>query len=104
MSLAKVQGISEEGRRKISEVNKRRMISEETKKRMSESRKGNKNRLGTNHSEETKKRMSEAKTGKTLTEETRRKLSEAQKVQRIKVLKGYGVSITLKDNQILLKD
>ncbi len=104
MSLAKVQGISEEGRRKISEVNKRRMISEETKKRMSESRKGNKNRLGTNHSEETKKRMSEAKTGKTLTEETRRKLSEAQKVQRIKVLKGYGVSITLKDNQVLLKD
>ena len=42
--------------------------------------------------------------GRTASEETRRKLSEAQKVQRIKVLKGYGVSITLKDNQILLKD
>ena len=42
--------------------------------------------------------------GRIVSEETRRKLSEAQKVQRIKVLKGYGVSISLKDNQILLKD
>ena len=42
--------------------------------------------------------------GRKHSEETRRKLSEALKVQRIKVLKGYGVSITLKDNQILLKD
>ena len=42
--------------------------------------------------------------GRIASEETRRKLSEAQKVQNVKVLKGYGVSITLKDNQILLKD
>ena len=42
--------------------------------------------------------------GRIVSEETRRKMSEAQKVQRIKVLKGYGVSITLNDNHILLKD
>ena len=38
------------------------------------------------------------------TEETKRKIGEAHKTQYIKILKGYGVSMTLKDNQILLKD
>ena len=42
--------------------------------------------------------------GRKHSEETRRKLSEAHKTQHIKILKGYGVSISLKDNQILLKD
>ena len=42
--------------------------------------------------------------GRIASEETRRKISEALKIQNVKVLKGYGVSITLKDNQILLKD
>ena len=42
--------------------------------------------------------------GRKLSDETRRKTSEAHKTQNVKVLKGYGVSITLKDNQILLKD
>ena len=32
------------------------------------------------------------------------KRSDAHKIQNVKVLKGYGVSMTLKDNQILLKD
>ena len=37
-------------------------------------------------------------------EEWKRKIGEAHKTQYIKILKGYGVSMTLKDNQILLKD
>ena len=41
---------------------------------------------------------------RTFSEERRRKLSDAHKIQNVKVLKGYGVSMTLKDNQILLKD
>ncbi len=66
---------------------------------------------GSKLSEEHKRRMSEVKKsekhpmyGKTHTEETKRKMSELRKIQRIKVLQGYGVSITLKDNQVLLKD
>ena len=66
---------------------------------------------GSKLSEEHKRRMSEVKKsekhpmyGKTHTEETKRKMSELRKIQRIKVLKGYGVSITLEDNQVLLKD
>jgi len=42
--------------------------------------------------------------GRKLSDETRRKTSEAHKTQNVKVLKGYGVRITLKDNQILLND
>ena len=42
--------------------------------------------------------------GRKLSDETRRKTSEAHKTQNVKVLKGYGVSITLKDNQVILKD
>ena len=39
---------------------------------------------------------------RTFSEERRRKLSEAHKIQNVKVLNDYSVSITLKDNQILL--
>jgi len=39
---------------------------------------------------------------RTFSEERRRKLSDAHKIQNVKVLNDYSVSITLKDNQILL--
>ena len=79
---------TEESKRKMSEAAKGRKLSEEHRRRISESKRGEKNpRYGKYHSEV-----------------TRRKISEAHKTQRIKVLKGYGVSITLKDNQVLLKD
>ena len=78
--------------------NKGRIASEETRRKLSEAQKGKK------HSEKTRRKLSEAKKGKTFSEEHRNKLSELHKIQRIKVLKGYGVSITLKDSQVLLKD
>ena len=75
--------MSEETKRKQSEVHKGKTMSEESRKRMSESRKGRK-RLP--HSEETKRKISEAhkgqkawNKGKPHSEETRRRISEANK-------------------------
>jgi group I intron endonuclease len=46
---------------------------------MIEAKKGNKNRLGKNHSEEAKANMSKAHVGKNLSDKTRAKLSAARK-------------------------
>ena len=54
-------GLSEETKKKISEVQKGKAMSEDAKRRISESLKGEKSPLyGTHPSEETRKRMSEA--------------------------------------------
>ena len=65
--------LSEETKRKLSEVNKGKRHSEATKKKMSKAQKGKK------HTEEAKKKMSEAGKGRKHTDETKRKLSEASK-------------------------
>lgn len=76
--------LSEETKRKLSEINKNKHLSEEHKNKISESNKGK------HHSEETKKKLSEANKGKNasekhylygkhLPEETKKKLSEANK-------------------------
>ena len=57
--------LSEETRRKLSEVQKGRTHSQETKIKMSEAHKGEKNpNYGKNPSEETRRKISEAKKGK----------------------------------------
>jgi hypothetical protein len=71
--------LSEETRRKLSEVHKGKTPSEETRRKMSEAHKGNTYCLGKNHSEETKKKMSEALKGKTFSEERKKVMSEVQK-------------------------
>ncbi|NMJ86920.1 MAG: CRISPR-associated endonuclease Cas1, partial [Thaumarchaeota archaeon] len=106
MSLNKVHWnkgriFSEEHKRKISEAGKGKKLSEEHRRKIGEA---SKRRVREPHSEEVKRKISEAMKGRTFSEESKRKMSEAQKTQHVKILKGYGVSITLKDNQILLKD
>jgi hypothetical protein len=71
--------LSEETRKKMSEVKKNKKHSEETRKKIGESKKGNKNMLGKKHSEEVKKLMSEKAKGRVMSEETKKKLSEAKK-------------------------
>lgn len=82
--------VSEETRRKISEVNKGHHHSEETKEKISETMKRNprseeikqKNRLahlGKHHSEEAKRKMSEANKGHVVSEGIKKKISEAHK-------------------------
>ena len=55
------------------------VISEEHKRKLSEVNKGNTNRLGKTHSKKTRIQMSEAKQGKTFSQEHRKKISEANK-------------------------
>jgi hypothetical protein len=76
--------ISEETRRKLSELKKGKnnfhygkSPSEETKRKISESQKGK------THSEESRRKMSEVKRGKTQSEQHKRKLSEARKGKTI---------------------
>ena len=72
--------VSDETKRKLSEVNKGKILSEETRKKMSESRKGkNNHNYGKSLSEETRRKMSEGHKGKILSEEHKRKISEANK-------------------------
>ncbi len=81
--------MSEEQKRKISEAHKGVKLSEEHCKRIGEVKRGNKNRLGKNHSEETKQKLREASTGNTnmigkhLSEETKKKISETNKGRSI---------------------
>jgi hypothetical protein len=65
--------ISEETRRKLSEVHKGKTFSEEHKRKISEMNKGK------TFSEEHKRKISESKKGSTTSEETKRKMSEAHK-------------------------
>lgn len=79
------EAISEETRKKLSEINKGKHLSEETKKKISENRKG----FEGHHSEETKRKISEANKGHTAwnkgkkmgphSEEWKIKVSEANK-------------------------
>ena len=71
--LRKRRIISEEERKRLSELRKRRIISEEERKRLSELRKGK------IVSEETKRKMSEVRKGRIVSEETKRKMSESNK-------------------------
>ena len=72
--------ISEEHRKKISEVTKGKQRSEETRKKLSEAKKGENNpNYGKQRSEETRKKISEARKGKHFSEEHRKKISEAKK-------------------------
>jgi hypothetical protein len=72
----------------VFQDNTGREFSEETKRKISESRKGQKNRLGRKHTEETKRKISEAlkgqknSLGRKHTEETKRKISESRKGQK----------------------
>jgi len=73
--------LSEETRRKLSEVHKGKTLSEEHKIKLSEAKKGKtSNRKGVILSEETKIKMSEAK--KNPSEETRKKISDAHKANK----------------------
>ena len=68
---------------KLSEETKLRMAqhikTDDHRKHISESKLGNKSRLGKQHSEETKKKMSEAAEGRVFSEEHRRNLSVARR-------------------------
>lgn len=68
--------LSEETRRKLSEVNKGKKRSEEARKKASEALKGRK------LSEEDKRKKSKTLKGHPVSEETRKRMSEAQKGQR----------------------
>lgn len=65
--------VSEETRKKLSEVRKGKPKSEEHKRKISEAKKGKPK------SEEHKRKLSESHKGKKLSEETKRKMSESQK-------------------------
>ena len=67
----KGRSLSEEIRKKLSEVKKGRHRFEETKKKLSEANKGR------HHSEESKKKISEVRKGIQFSEETKKKMSEA---------------------------
>ena len=67
------KSLSEEHKRKLSESQKGKTLSEETKRKLSEVMKGK------TFSEEHKRKISETNKGRTLSEETRRKISEARK-------------------------
>lgn len=72
--------LSEETKKKISEVQVGRIHSNETRLKMSDSHKGlNTWTKGRKLSEETKRKMSETRKGKKLTEETKKKISLAKK-------------------------
>jgi len=78
--VSKGKTLSEEHKRKLSEVNKGKTLSEEHKRKLSEVNKG---KLpwnnGKTHSEETKIKISETIKGKPHSEESKRKQSEAIK-------------------------
>lgn len=69
--------ISDETRKKLSEVHKGKVFTEETRQKMSEARKGMK------LSAKTRRKISEVNKGKRLSDETKRKISEAHKGKRL---------------------
>lgn len=84
--------LSEETKRKLSEVNKGKILSEDHKKKISEANKGEKNGMfgktpwnnGKHRSEETKRKISESLKGRRLSEEIKRKISESLKMRNKK--------------------
>ena len=82
--------VSEETRKKLSEIQKGenngfygKHHSAETKKKLSEAKKGKTPWMkGKHHSYETRKKLSDAKKGKHLSEETKKKLSDAKKGEK----------------------
>lgn len=84
--------LSDETKKKLSEINKGNCHSDETKKKISESLSGEKNHnfgltgkknhlWGKHHSEESKKKMSQLAKGRKHSDETKKKLSKAHKGQ-----------------------
>jgi group I intron endonuclease len=71
--------VSEETKRKMSEVNKGKQLSQETKRKIGLAQIGNKNCSGMKLSEKTKRKISEAHTGMKKSEETRIKISNSLK-------------------------
>ena len=82
--------VSDETKRKLSEINKGKKVSDETRRKLSEMNKGEKHPFfgktgegnpffGKKHSEETLKKMSESAKGRKHSEETLKKISEAAK-------------------------
>lgn len=77
--------VSEETKRKVSEIKKGNKYflgkchSQETKQKLSESKKGNKHFLGKKHSEESILKIIKSNTGKKRSEETKNKISESKK-------------------------
>ncbi len=70
---------TESAKEKIGNASRNRVVSEETRKKLSEINKGNKHFLGKKHSEESRKKMSESRKGIKHTEESRKKISESRK-------------------------
>jgi hypothetical protein len=96
MRLARLgKHLSEETKKKLSELAKKENLSIDRRLKISESHKGNKNRLGHYHSKETKEKIRLANSGekcwcfgKKQSEETRKKLSEAVKGENNSQWKG----------------
>jgi hypothetical protein len=82
--------ISEETKKKLSEVMKGRTHSKETKNKISEAGQGKNNHFyGKTHSEETKNKIAESKRGQKLTVEHRKKLSKAGQGKKNSTAKQY---------------
>lgn len=76
--LGKGRKLSEETKRKLSEIAKKRKLSEETKRKISEKVRGENHPFyGKTFSAEVRKRMSEGGKGKVLSEEHKRKIRES---------------------------
>ena len=82
--------VSDETKRKLSEINKGKKVSDETRRKLSEMNKGEKHPFfgktgegnpffGRKHSEETLKKMSESAKGRKHSDETRRKMRETRR-------------------------
>jgi group I intron endonuclease len=94
--------LSEETKRKMSEVRKGRIFSEEHKRKLSESKIGNTLSKGRKQTEETKKKISEANKGKKHknkrvykkhSDETKLKISKAKKGRKHKNKRVYKKDI-----------
>ena len=95
--IGKGRIFSEEHKEKIGKAHKGKILSEETKKKIGESHVGNQYRLGIAHTEKSKKQMSEAHKGKILSEETKKKIGNAQRGKTVSEETRKKLSEALKD-------